>query len=319
MDYEQCYYNDFSPAHRNEIESDIKEKFENGISNKFVRKALICRTATSLKESINIAMRLQSRMDQMIQPNEIICNYCNKRGHKEVECRTKQCRIKISNETADHYCEYDMNFHQNNSYNQIYDSYNSRYTKNTKNYNNYNYEHNRSHFQNSILNDQHNCNQFYKLHEEQHLNFNRSGGNFDQNSDNIYNNKSFNGKEIKSIGKVNKCMEGAHLNAINEIITSKNSYNIMNIGNITESHTQSSRAHMNEKDNLVTESNQNINKSLTQRSRAQNTNKNNIEEKNGNRTIDVKNVSETSKNREEVSSRSKHQNSQMEIRGLNSL
>lgn len=99
IEYEQ-YHGAISQTHKSEIEDRIREKFENGLTNKAVREAVIARANNSLKETITVAIRLQTRQDQLPQLNEIICNYCEKRGHKEAECRLKQKRVQQSNEAT---------------------------------------------------------------------------------------------------------------------------------------------------------------------------------------------------------------------------
>lgn len=96
-EYEQ-YHGKITQSHREEFEDRIREKFETGLLNKYVREAVIAHANTSLKEAVQVATRLQTRQEQLPQLKEIICNYCDRRGHREAECRLKQKRLQQSND-----------------------------------------------------------------------------------------------------------------------------------------------------------------------------------------------------------------------------
>lgn len=210
-EYEQ-YHGNITQSHREEIEDRIREKYEAGLANKSVREAVIAHANTTLREAINVATRLQTRQEQMPQTNEFICNYCEKRGHRESDCKLKQKRMQQSNEAAvaeyDRYCRRcsttghsertcfvarfnsDSNRRTNNNNNDS--SNNNRFNNNRNNQSNYrrNDNFNRSNYNNRNNNNNRNDNgnRFNNNRSGQNYNYNNRNNN--NNSNNYNNNRS---------------------------------------------------------------------------------------------------------------------------------
>lgn len=196
----ELYYGEMSPDHKMDLQDRIKEKFEEGVSNGFIKKALITRVTEKLNESINIALRLQHHLDRAPKPSEIICNFCNIRGHRQVECRTKQDKIRLSNEAACFGMEYHLN-----EYDQIDDDYNEEDADNSDYDNNsYNnvinqetYDGN-DYFDINVSCDQYDNNQF-ENHDE--ANVQRQNDNFDfydyNQINNCFENNNYNNNQTQ--------------------------------------------------------------------------------------------------------------------------
>lgn len=99
-DYEVLHGNQMNDTLRSTIELQIKEQFENGIFDRKTREAMTMAATEKLQASINLALRIQTRREESVQANEIICAYCSRRGHRQVECRTRQEHLCQSNSTA---------------------------------------------------------------------------------------------------------------------------------------------------------------------------------------------------------------------------
>lgn len=98
-EYEELH-NNMSAAHRKEAQESLRTAYERGIANFRVRQRVRDQPNESLTEAKKMARIFTQREREDGETREIICNFCQRRGHREIECSTKQRMVEQSNQAA---------------------------------------------------------------------------------------------------------------------------------------------------------------------------------------------------------------------------
>jgi len=88
---------------RDRISYDILMKFSSGLRNKKVKEAVKFRGADmGLAQAVNYAVEQETLHRDEDVDKELICAYCNIRGHRSLICRFKERDLRLSNQAAGH-------------------------------------------------------------------------------------------------------------------------------------------------------------------------------------------------------------------------
>lgn len=75
---------------RAEHDRIARKFFTRGILNQRLRDTLVVQASLSLEESIGRSLEVENEISTFASKREFYCKYCNKIGHREVECKTKE-------------------------------------------------------------------------------------------------------------------------------------------------------------------------------------------------------------------------------------
>lgn len=280
-DYEVLHGNQMNDTLRSTIELQIKEQFENGIFDRKTRDAMTMAATEKLQASINLALRIQARKEEGIQANEIICAYCSKRGHRQIECRTRQEHLCQSNAAAatssEPFCTKcqfrghtsrdcrmittqrsdNANRNQNNNNNSNNNRGNNN-TSNNSNNNNSNYNNNSGggRYNNYRNNDGYNGGNNNSNNSNNNNGYNNSGNNFNNNrynnNNNGYNNNGGNNNNYSrgnnNYGNNNYNNQNQNNNG-GQRYNNNNGFNNSNNGNNNNNNNNSGNSNNNNNNN----------------------------------------------------------------------
>lgn len=83
------YGENIQPIITDKIDGDIKRALIDGIANNTVRERVRPNLSFGLEELCKSALALQTDFDKNKPNRDLMCLYCNIRGHRESECRKK--------------------------------------------------------------------------------------------------------------------------------------------------------------------------------------------------------------------------------------
>lgn len=83
-------YDNISFEQKQEYDRAVRKSFAKGISESRPREKMLLRGASSLEDSIALALEMENEMTTDIRRNEFFCNYCKSSGHRARDCRRKE-------------------------------------------------------------------------------------------------------------------------------------------------------------------------------------------------------------------------------------
>lgn len=96
------YGADLNPTVTRGIEKTMIEHFVRGITSYKTRARMEISEYPDLEHATRNALRLDTLQEQNSYLNEVICAFCNTKGHLERQCRKKQDLMDASNQMAQH-------------------------------------------------------------------------------------------------------------------------------------------------------------------------------------------------------------------------
>lgn len=97
--YEELH-GEISAEHRKEGQEAMRNAYEKGLANFRVRQRVRDQPNETLKEAKKMARIFTQREKEDSATKEMTCNFCQRRGHREIDCSTKQKMIDQSNQAA---------------------------------------------------------------------------------------------------------------------------------------------------------------------------------------------------------------------------
>lgn len=83
-------YNIFTTEQEDDLNQLMIKTFTNGIRNDKIRNKLSFYSFGKFSEYVSKAMELERGLETEVLNREYYCNYCNRSGHREISCKTKQ-------------------------------------------------------------------------------------------------------------------------------------------------------------------------------------------------------------------------------------